>query len=200
MSTLQEMLAKRRELEKAPSIKNEGQSKLFGIGLPKTGTTSLCQALTILGYKTLHNPIPFRLRYYEGMYTYNKVEWDAIVNCGEHIYPQLDEVYPNSKFILTVRDSESWHKSVSTKLLTKATGKSTARLTRIHLFGSNNYHRGRFEYVYNKHIKDVQEYFEGTDRLLVLNICEGSDPWSDLCDFLGKPHPEEYFPYKNKTK
>ena len=31
-------------------------SKVFGIGLSKTGTSSLAKALDILGYKTLDNP------------------------------------------------------------------------------------------------------------------------------------------------
>ncbi len=30
--------------------------KIFGLGLSKTGTSSLCEALRILGYRAVHNP------------------------------------------------------------------------------------------------------------------------------------------------
>ena len=43
-----------------------------------------------------------------------------LTNFGEHFYPQLDQAYPNSKFILTIRDEETW--LVSWK---KQIGKST---------------------------------------------------------------------------
>lgn len=83
-------------------------NKVFGIGLPKTGTTSLNSALSQLGFTSLHNPLDLRQQAHEGNYRFDRNDWDALTNFGEHFYPQLDEAYPGSKFILTVRDEEEW--------------------------------------------------------------------------------------------
>jgi hypothetical protein len=83
-------------------------NKVFGIGLPKTGTTSLNAALNHLGLKSIHNPLDLRRQAHEGQYCFDRDDWDALTNFGEHFYPQLDEAYPGSKFILTVRDEEEW--------------------------------------------------------------------------------------------
>ena len=48
---------------------NSNQSKIFGIGLSKTGTTSLARALEILGYKT---------RDYIGVSSYTRGELSSI--------------------------------------------------------------------------------------------------------------------------
>ncbi|MCS4047519.1 hypothetical protein GGQ04_002667 [Salinibacter ruber] len=89
----------------------EDVNKVFGIGLPKTGTTSLNAALNHLGLNSIHNPLDLRRQAHEGTYKFDRDDWDALTNFGEHFYPQLDEAYPESKFILTVRDEEEWAES-----------------------------------------------------------------------------------------
>jgi hypothetical protein len=129
-------------------INLKGRSnKILGVGLPKTGTTSLKEALTILGYRTVHTPrqytyaqslnIPFCkwgtvvssvFKNKNILKSFPEVEvlkndlkisdWDAMVNFGEHTYPLLDKELPNSKFILTIRDKKSWLKSVESSFKT----------------------------------------------------------------------------------
>jgi hypothetical protein len=89
----------------------EDVNKVFGIGLPKTGTTSLNAALNHLGLNSIHNPLDLRRQAHEGTYKFDRDDWDALTNFGEHFYPQLDEAYPESKFILTIRDEEEWAES-----------------------------------------------------------------------------------------
>lgn len=92
---------------------HHSNSKIFVIGLPKTGTTSIQAALSILGYRCRHNPMDFRAQAMRGCYRFDPVEdWDALSNFGEHFYPQLDLEYPGSRFILTTREKESWLDSV----------------------------------------------------------------------------------------
>ena len=62
-------------------------SKVFGIGLSRTGTKSLAAALNLLGIRT----------------RYAITETSAVPFC-----PHFDELYPGSKFILTIRDKQSW--------------------------------------------------------------------------------------------
>ncbi len=67
-------------------------SRCWGIGLGRTGTTSLCEAFSTLGYRrVMHNP-PF-----EALQTA-----DAGADNGVTIfYKYLDYIHPGSKFILT---------------------------------------------------------------------------------------------------
>lgn len=121
-------------------ILNIGKSnKIFGIGLPKTGTHSLNKALRILKYRSYHYPLVyvalralavpisdwdninlegdimashffFPKKQPELSFKFNS--WDALTNFGEHIYPLLDREFSNSKFILTIRDKDLWLESV----------------------------------------------------------------------------------------
>jgi hypothetical protein len=80
-------------------------SKIFGIGLSRTGTTSLHAALGILGYRSIHYPQLDRL--YELVDDHDAAS-DTPVACS---YRQLDARYPGSRFILTVRDFRAWLES-----------------------------------------------------------------------------------------
>lgn len=94
---------------------------VFCIGLGRTGTTSLTQALGILGYRANHLPIDEITQ--REMYTYfaNDVhttsplhlsilnEYDALADTPVCcVYQGLDKAYPGSKFILTLREKQGW--------------------------------------------------------------------------------------------
>ena len=84
--------------------------KIFGIGLSRTGTLSLTEALKELGYRTVHYPpIPKFFKYIDE----NDAFTDITVSCN---YKILDKKYLGSKFILTIRDKESWLKSCENHL------------------------------------------------------------------------------------
>jgi len=91
-------------------------NKIFGIGLGHTGTTSLNSALNILGIKSYHCPLDMTT-YKEisgGKYELTVLKhYQAITDVTTvPIYPQLDTVYPGSKFILTIREKQAWLKSM----------------------------------------------------------------------------------------
>ena len=73
--------------------------KIFGIGLPKTGQTSLATAMWTLGCKTVQYP------YNSSQIKNNDFALDLPIVIN---YKKLDKKYPNSKFILTTRDFDSW--------------------------------------------------------------------------------------------
>jgi Sulfotransferase domain len=90
--------------------------KVFGIGLEETGTSSLHEALELLGYKSLHSEdvqimgSVFRA-IDEGrpLLHYLDPELDAFLGIPAirfHFY-LADVQYPGSRFILTVREAES---------------------------------------------------------------------------------------------
>jgi hypothetical protein len=83
------------------------QSKVFGIGFHKTGTTSLARALTYLGYRfTGPNGLAkpnIAKDVYQMAYSL-ATEFDPFQdNPWPLLYRELDERFPCSKFVLTIR-------------------------------------------------------------------------------------------------
>lgn len=87
--------------------------KVFGIGLPKTGTTSLGEALELIGYQVCNEnlgsedediEINVRGRMAAAVQRYDAfqdVPWCSL-------FEYCDELCPGAKFILTVRDECRW--------------------------------------------------------------------------------------------
>lgn len=152
--------------------------KIFAVGLPRTATTSLASALEILGYKTLH-----QCYIIDGTYLWNEIirdvdNNDAIVStCFHCFYKRLNIHYPNSKFILTVRDKSSWKKSLL------------------------NYSPTYNQPDPNNYTERIINYFNNDpNKLLIMNICNG-DGWNKLCSFLKCSIPcNTAFPWENQTE
>lgn len=167
--------------------------KIFGIGLSKTGTTSLHHALSALGFKGKHYPQRPELfacdfRYFDG--------YDAVTDIPVvPYYPQLDEAYPGSKFILTVRGVEDWLGSMEKWWGRSRRPNDFMMQMRLAVYGVDRFHRPRLKYVYEKHERDAREYFKNRPGdFLVLDIC-GGEGWDKLCGFLQKPVPPGEFPF-----
>jgi len=171
------------------------QNKIFGIGLPKTGTSSLSSALNILGFKSVHLPKKYKSSIWRTGNYYWEGDWTALTNFGEWFFPQLDETYPNSKFILTVRDKGEWLKSIESHFEKKA----NTIAGRVEIFGTIKFNEKRFSYVYDLHQKTVKDYFqERKQDLLIIDFRKG-EVWENLCDFLDVDIPDEPVPCENST-
>lgn len=189
--------------------------KIFGLGLSRTGTSSLNVALNMLGISTIHFPID-RTTYREmitGTYKLSILEkYDGITDITTvPIYPQLDHHYPGSKFILTTRDLQTWLKSIE-KWFTNA--KRLKRLQRNNLngamrrfiraatYGIYQFNEERMTYVYNQHVESVKSYFKDRPESLLIMDIVGGDGWGKLCPFLGLEPPDSPFPnwQANKRK
>jgi hypothetical protein len=108
------------------------------------------------------------------------------------LYEELDEAFPGSKFILTIRDTDEWWAS----LFRHFGGKSTEMRTWIYGVGDPKGHESLYKKRYDAHNASVVEYFaDRSDDLLVLAITEG-DGWDRLCLFLGEPVPDVSFPHR----
>lgn len=170
--------------------------KIFGIGLPRTGTSSLSESLQILGYKTKHYP-----KYINEVKKYDASVDTPICNC----YGKLDQLYPGSKFILTTREIVGWLDSCrrASKRFRWHLLHPDARCgpevyqSHIDLFGTTKFVRDKFIDGYAKHLKKVFNYFERKDNLLIFDVREG---WSPLCEFLGKSIPTIEFPHRNASR
>lgn len=169
--------------------------KLFGIGLSRTGTTSLADALNALGYRVSHYTWPHQAVQEWGLrrlYFAKDGGTDITVSA---IFPRLDRLFPDSRFIYTERDVEPWLASVERHFARRGEVPPIERQLRIKMYGTDRFDRARLEQAYHAHHDRVLTYFE--DRpgsLLRLRICDG-EGWERLCPFVGRQRPGIPFPH-----
>lgn len=176
------------------------KEKIICIGFMKTGTTSLRKALNILGYTVKENSpgalLPILKGNYEKVFSIAR-NYDALADKPWFmIYKELDREFPGSKFILTIRDNESWYQSVSRHLGELRTAQHEWIYGRGK--GLPKEHKENALKVYSAHNKNVTDYFR--DRpgdLLILDLSK-DDNWKKLCEFLGREIPVEQFPHLMK--
>ena len=168
-------------------MKKINDSKVICIGWHKTGTSSIGDALIYLGYKV----VGARLDLYNSLsrgdlkpaFEISK-EFNALQDVPwAALYKELDNEYPGSKFILTIRDEEEWLNSA------KKHFKSKNYEMHKWLYGKGVIDGNEKVYIerYKKHNKDVITYFkQRPNDFLVLNLSKNKG-WESLCDFLGKP-------------
>ena len=176
--------------------------RIFGIGLNKTGTSSLHEALDILGYEGLHFAGPERaalirraIAERKPLLHYLDPKYDAFSDTPVTAYFWLaDAQYPGSKFILTVRDLADWldsrRRHVEKNRERAADGAYGGSFLKVNLEA--------WEREYRLHDGAVRSYFAGRpDDLLVLDLAAGAG-WEPLCDFLGARVPDREFPWSNR--
>lgn len=206
----------------------KSKEKIFCIGSGKTGTTSVEKALFDLGYKMGNQSDGEMLlndyinRNFKSIINFCKTA-DAFQDapfCFQHTYIALDQYYHNSKFILTVRDSdEQWFQSLvkfHTKLfgqgerfptwddLNSATYRHKGYIAKVRkkVFGiseeQNPYDEIKLKNYYNTHNASVKDYFKNKSNLIVLNVSE-EDSYLKFCEFIEKKPIYKEFPWENKT-
>jgi hypothetical protein len=173
--------------------------KVFGIGLSKTGTTSLYAALAELGYRSgtfRHSQRLGLERWVEGDFGPDYLaEFDAMtdlpIGC---FFRELDLRYPGSRFILTTRSLEPWLASVARQFRANPEPTPFNRDTRLMAYGVSVFNEGMFRRAYLRHEAEVRDHFATRpNQLLVVNFFEG-DGWDPLCAFLDRPVPSVPFP------
>ena len=173
----------------------------FGIGLPKTATSSLQTAFNVLGYKTKHYCTePEYARIWTNQTHDRPQEFGFINDLPISIrYKELDNHFPDSKFIYTDRDMDEWLNSAKYHWSKKQhiTSQNWPDY-RMELFGRLDFDADVFRSVYENHKKDAIDYFKNRMYdLLIINITNG-DGWEELCEFTGDEIPTRKFPVSNK--
>ena len=164
--------------------------KIFGIGLPKTAQSSLAIAMYDIGYKTVQYP------YNSTQIKNNDFALDLPVTLN---YKKLDKRYPHSKFILTVRDYDSWLESMRNHYRRYPASKRYKQQLdfRQKFWGTTRFNKNIMTRRYYEHNKDVEKYFSKRKKdLLIINIIDG-EGWKKLCPFLGKKILKKPFPKEN---
>lgn len=181
-------------------MKKQPKSKIICIGWHKTGTSTLGDALLTLGYNVIGAREDLAYSLLKGDYkpalslaenfeVLQDVPWAAL-------YRELDQAFPNSKFILTVRNEEAWLNSAKKHFKDKE--------IKLHewIYGIGVLDGNEERYVerYRKHYNEVKDYFKDRpDDIIVMDFKKG-DGWDKLCEFLEVPVPKKAFPHSNKGK
>lgn len=150
-------------------------NKLFIIGLPRTGTTSISAALLDYEFKVAHTA-----------YTKRAFELADVISDAPCFsdYQQLDTLFPNSKFVYLDRPLESWLPSIQMLLkkmlpeLTPKTGylnpvlKRSINTTFELSTAVDPLDKQHLENCYNKHQQAVANYFKNRDDFLTIDISQ----------------------------
>jgi len=198
--------------------------KIIGAGFGRTGTNSLKLALEILESQPCHHmlevlPCENQIKWFHEKAHGKTVIWDEVFeNYGSAVdwpssayYKELADHYPDSKVILSIRDPDNWYDStketiyfVSTEIpkwLLFLSSKKRQIYEMIKKTIWQGVFDGKFEdreyavNVFKKHIKKVKSAIP-EDRLLIHEAKEG---WEPLCEFLGKPVPNQPYPRVNEA-
>lgn len=177
------------------------KNKVFCIGFHKTGTTSLENALKQLGYRVTgpnNTKDPDIASKVHALADELVARYDAFQdNPWPVLYREMDQKYPGSRFILTMRSPESWINSQVRDFGTRETP------MRRWIYGEDagcpEGNESTYVERYERHNREVLEYFaDRPDDLLVMDLPRG-DGWPELCKFLGEPEPDGPFPHSNKA-
>ncbi len=181
--------------------------KVFGIGLSRTGTKSLHQALRVLGYHSDHFSTQI-LRLRDGhldLHLRRAEAFDALTDVtAAYFFRELDRAFPGSRFVLTLRDPEAWLRSCARHFPPLQPGRwphgvSKVLLLREAVYGGESFDAERFRAAYAAHMDAVRTHFaRRPGDLLELDVTRG-DGWSPLCRFLGMDIPGQPFPWANRA-
>jgi hypothetical protein len=194
----------RNELVVPPMIGE--RTKIFGIGLSRTGTMSLTSALQMLGIETQHYPndVQTQDELKRGCYdlsVLNTVRALTDITVAP-FYAQLDRLFPDSRFILTTRPTDDWLASVENHFRTYVEHRREPfdDFVFASVYGTLHFSAERFRYVKELHEENVKRYFASQpEKLLVLDLSR--DPgWDAVCAFLGLSVPDEPFPRLNQAR
>ena len=205
---------------------NFKKMKIFCIGYNKTGTTSLSRIMSNNNISVApQTPFEYNLEsYFYGNYDtftnmikedyYDITFFQDVPFSLPNMYKFLDKEFPNSKFILTVRDNEDeWYdslirfykkcfinfqnpykidgyiyKGILFKVLTKVWGAPKY----------DPYNKQILKESYLRHNQEVENYFKNTDKLLKINL-KDKDLIEKIESFLEFKFKNKNIPHLNKS-
>jgi hypothetical protein len=221
--------ALRRALQLMPDNANaHNQRKIFCIGANKTGTTSVEKVFRnlglivgnqgqaeMLGHDWAKQDYRRIIRYCQSADAFQDVPFSY-----DGTFQAMDEAFPGSRFILTVRNNaDEWYESLvrfHSKIVGKGRIPTADDLRQFNYrypgflldslkfrYGSDEsklYNRELYVQWYEEHNNKIKKYFKSRpDDLLVLNIGE-SDAMERLLIFLGYPYMGQKMPHLNSSK
>lgn len=204
--------------------------KVIGAGLPRTATLTLKIALEMLGAGPCYHMVNIltdtsRVSHWADAYA-GRADWDKIFDGFEstvdfpsaYFYREIMAAYPEATVVLSVRDGESWARSLRDTIWSAVWGDTLEHhlaMARSHVDpGWQEYvdlmpklvatsgilpdDPTKFDMAFTvaaleRHTEDVRRHVPA-DRLLIWNPADG---WGPLCERLGVPVPDVPLPHVN---
>lgn len=171
-------------------------SKLFIIGLPRTGTTSVCVGLLDLGFKVAHCAVTDA----------SLLAADAIGDTPAYCdFKSLDQQFPGSRFIYLEREMKAWLPSVKSLLLNMIDGLNsvqggfpdTVKRCYSEIFQpittSTIVSDKHLRACYSAHRSNVRAYFQGRQKSIISLDISHAGAYRKMIDFLQVPSTRSDF-------
>jgi len=194
--------------------------QIIGAGFGRTGTHSLGLALQRLGLGPSYTTTalaanPEHTALWKQALEGGPVDWEALFGGyraalewpAVGFLPELIELYPDAKVVLTLRDPEAWYESARETIfqalklsaqnpdpVKRERSAINRRLILERTFDDRFLDKEHALEVYRRHQAQVVERVP-PERLLQFDVRAG---WGPLCEFLDLPAPDEPFPYVNR--
>ena len=196
--------------------------KIIGSGFGRTGTMSMKQALTTLGFGPCHHMIevmenPAQPAHWKNIAAGESVDWNQVFDGyqsqvdwpGAHVWPETVEAFPDALVLHTERPEDAWWNSFD-----RTIGKFFRVFSGLEIpphisdifhtmndwFVRDNFSdltdRDAVLACYRRNNERVRDTVPA-DRLLVY---QPGDGWEPLCRFLEVSIPEGEFPHSHPQK
>lgn len=177
--------------------------KVFAVGLPRCGTTSMHDLFVTLGLKSQHLNKAMVRDIGGGVFNFAPMRrFDAFSDSPfPYLWKDLFYRFPKARFILNTRSEDSWLKSV--ELLAKANEKlggwrdtennQRPRNYIAMLFGSSDFDEATWRLAFRRHHLDIRTFFKNQEagKFLEVNIEEDDQVNAvKVATFLSLPLPE----------
>lgn len=179
--------------------KQPERPRVFCIGWHKTGTSTLGHALVKMGYSVLGCRLDMLHPLLRGDIAEVldvAAQFDALQDVPwAALYAELDEHFPGSRFILTVRNEQAWLRSALRHFGETDIPMHEWLYGESRMAGNEDIYLERFR----RHNADVVAFFQGREKDLLILDLAASNGWDELCSFLDQPVPNVRFPHTNKS-
>jgi hypothetical protein len=194
--------------------------RVISAGVGRTGTFSMKSALELLGFGPCHHMEEVDATNATQVEQWQKaaeghVDW-AVNYAGYSsavdwptaaFWRELSAAFPSAKFLLTIREPESWYKSFSETIypLLQAAPRAPDELKGFLRMVATVVHKTGFRIpstkediiaAFNRHNETVKQTIP-PHRLLVFDVKQG---WQPLCNYLGVPVRDAPFPRTNNKE
>ncbi|KAI1334585.1 P-loop containing nucleoside triphosphate hydrolase protein [Xylariaceae sp. FL0016] len=231
-------MATARYVDTVPAPDKVREKRIIVLSYSRSGTLGLCKAMEVLGYKPYNMGQVVRNGYSHikmfqealqasedrqgGRYAKEDLDkwlgdYDALTIVSCYLIDEIVAAYPDAQFILTVREPETWAKSIWNtigKLDEASTSFPLAFIKRFDkanlafcdlvnlIFGRITGGHGRTDAGYQHAMAEFQRHNEKAksmippEQLLVVKLEDGLG-WEQICPFLGVDIPDTPYPRQN---
>lgn len=185
------------------SLISIGVVKVLGCGWAKTGTTTLGEALRLLGFQhqsqdlVLADHLPDTKAIVNAAVAESFEDWPWLL-----LYREFDQAFPDCRFILTVREPTQWLRSYRKHIGSQGVATPAMNALRSKLYGLPFPEVSDAQLIdrYERHNREVRAYFaDRPAKLLEVDWSQGAG-WAELGSFLDRPIPDVPFPHANKAE